>query len=145
MKIPKIAYSVLKMTFFTHGRVSIKVFVMNVHTVFTTTNIFRRNYSFLNKEIVENSNSCNKFQFFTLFDPLIDSLKFSRIQWDGPRTQDFILSFLCDIQQALMPCPFTGPKMFWAGPNFLCQTKNLFTYCGSHKHFVPDKKMICIQ
>ena len=31
----------------------------------------------------------------------------------------------------LMPCPFTGPKMFWAGPNFLCQTKNLFTYCGN--------------
>ena len=26
-----------------------------------------------------------------------------------------------------MPCPFTGPKMFLAGPNFLCQTKNLFT------------------
>ena len=23
----------------------------------------------------------------------------------------------------LMPCP-TGPKMFWAGPNILCQTKN---------------------
>ena len=22
-----------------------------------------------------------------------------------------------------LPCPFTGPKMFWAGPNFLCQTK----------------------
>ena len=40
-----------------------------------------------------------------------------------------------------MPCPFTGPKMFCAGPNVLCQTKNLFTYCGSHKHFVPDKKM----
>ena len=45
----------------------------------------------------------------------------------------------------LIPCPFTGLKMFWADPNFLCQTKNLFTYCGSHKHFVPDKKMICIQ
>ena len=45
----------------------------------------------------------------------------------------------------LMPCPFTGPKMFCAGPIFFCQTKNLFTYCGSHKHFVPDKKMICIQ
>ena len=45
----------------------------------------------------------------------------------------------------LMPCPFTGPKIFWIGPNFLCQTKNLFIYCGSHKHFVPDKKMICIQ
>ena len=46
---------------------------------------------------------------------------------------------------SFMPCPFTGPKMFCAGPNFLCQTKNLFTYCGSHKHFVPEKKMICIQ
>ena len=45
----------------------------------------------------------------------------------------------------LLPCPFTGPKMFWAGPNFLCQTKSLFTYCGSRKHFLPDKKMICIQ
>ena len=44
-----------------------------------------------------------------------------------------------------MPCPFTGPKMFLAGPNFLYQNKNLFTYCGSHKHFVPDKKMIWIQ
>ena len=26
-----------------------------------------------------------------------------------------ILSFLDE----LMPCPFTGPKTFWAGPNFL--------------------------
>ena len=37
-----------------------------------------------------------------------------------------------------MPCPFTGPKMFCAGPNYLSQPKNLFTYCASHKHFVPD-------
>ena len=44
----------------------------------------------------------------------------------------------------LIPCPFTGCKMFCAGPNFFCRTKNLFTYCASHKHFVPDKKMICI-
>ena len=43
-----------------------------------------------------------------------------------------------------MPCPFTGPKMFWAGPNFLRQTKNLFTYCGCHKHFAPDQKCIYI-
>ena len=42
---------------------------------------------------------------------------------------------------AVMPCPFTGLKMFWARPNFLCQTKNLFTFCGSHKHSVPDKKI----
>ena len=34
---------------------------------------------------------------------------------------------------------------FYRSQNFLCQTKILFTYCGSHKHFVPDKKMICIQ
>ena len=27
-----------------------------------------------------------------------------------------------------MPCPFTGPKIFWAGPNF----------------FVPDQKSIYI-
>ena len=44
-----------------------------------------------------------------------------------------------------MTCPFKDCKMFCAGLNFLCQTKNLFTYCASHKHFVPDKKMICIQ
>jgi hypothetical protein len=28
----------------------------------------------------------------------------------------------------LMPCPFTGPKMFCAVPNFLCQTKNHLMY-----------------
>ena len=44
-----------------------------------------------------------------------------------------------------MPCPFTGPNMFCVGPNFLCQIKSLFTYCGSYEHFVPDKKMICFQ
>ena len=44
----------------------------------------------------------------------------------------------------VMPCPFTGPKMFCASSNFLCRTKNLFTYCASHKHFVPEQKMICI-
>ena len=44
-----------------------------------------------------------------------------------------------------MPCPFTGCKMFCASQIFLCRTKHLFTYCASHKHFVPDKKMICIQ
>ena len=28
------------------------------------------------------------------------------------------------VQGSQMPCPFTGPKIFWAGPNILCQTKN---------------------
>ena len=45
----------------------------NLQTTYRiTTNIFRRNYSFLNKKIVENSNSCRKFHFFTFFDPLIN-------------------------------------------------------------------------
>ena len=47
--------------------------------------------------------------------------------------------------QLFMPCPFTGRKMFFASPNFLRQTKNLFTNCGGHKHFMPDKKIICTQ
>ena len=44
-----------------------------------------------------------------------------------------------------MPCHLTVPKMFCAGPNFLRHHKKLFTYCVSHNHFVPDKKMIYIQ
>ena len=48
-------------------------------------------------------------------------------------------------KKSQMPCPSTGPKMFCAGQNFLCRTKNLSTYCASHKHFVPDKKVSCIQ
>ena len=39
-----------------------------------------------------------------------------------------------------MPCPFTGPKLFWADPNFLCQTENSFTYCGSQKRFCAGQK-----
>ena len=39
-----------------------------------------------------------------------------------------------------MPWPLPGSKLFWAGPYVLCLTKNLSTYCGSHKHFVPDKR-----
>ena len=34
--------------------------------------------------------------------------------------------------EKLLPCPFTGHKMFCVGPNVLCRTKNLFTYCASH-------------
>ena len=48
----------------------------------------------------------------------------------------------------LMSCPFTGPKMFCAGPNFLSQTKNLFMYCTrlyQSQTFCARQKMICIQ
>jgi hypothetical protein len=44
-------------------------------------------------------------------------------------------------EEALMPCPFTGPKMFWAGPNFLCQTKNLFTYLWQSQTFCARQKV----
>ena len=79
------------------------------------------------------------------------------IGWKGGRRNTLTLKISCQIfhfkiikwwkvgGRSLMPCPFTGRKMFCAGPNVLCQTKNLFTYCASHNHFVPDKKMICIQ
>ena len=39
-----------------------------------------------------------------------------------------------------MPCPFTGPKMFCAGPNFLIQPKNLTAFSASSKPFVPAQK-----
>ena len=50
------------------------------------------------------------------------------------KTKYLIYALDVDLHQySFMPCPFTGPKMFWAGPNVLCQTKNLFTYCGQTK------------
>ena len=43
-----------------------------------------------------------------------------------------------------MPCPFTGPKMFCAGPNFLSQPKNLTAFSASSKAFVPAQKPILL-
>ena len=34
---------------------------------------------------------------------------------------------------------------FYRSQNVLGWSKKIFTYCGSHKHFLPDKKMICVQ
>jgi hypothetical protein len=45
---------------------------------------------------------------------------------------------------AFMPCPFTGPKMFCAGPNFLSQPKNLTAFSASSKNFVPAQKTILL-
>ena len=39
-----------------------------------------------------------------------------------------------------MPCPFTGPKMFCASPNFLSQPKNLTAFSASSKTFVLAQK-----
>ena len=43
-----------------------------------------------------------------------------------------------------MPCPFTGPKMFCAGPNFLRQPKNLTAFSAFSKTFVPAQKPILL-
>jgi hypothetical protein len=44
-----------------------------------------------------------------------------------------------------MPCPFIGPKIFCAGPNFLSQPKNLTSFSASSKPFVPAQKAILCQ
>ena len=41
-----------------------------------------------------------------------------------------------------MPCPFTDPKMFCAGPNFLSHSKNLTPFSASSITFVPAQKPI---
>ena len=43
-----------------------------------------------------------------------------------------------------MPCPFTGLKMFCAGPNFLSQPKNLTAFSASSKPFVLAQKPILL-
>jgi hypothetical protein len=43
-----------------------------------------------------------------------------------------------------MPCPFTGPKMFCADPNFLSQPKSLTAFSASTKTFVPAQKPILL-
>ena len=44
----------------------------------------------------------------------------------------------------LMPCPFTGPKMFCAGPYFLTKLKNLTAFSATSKTFVPAQKPILL-
>ena len=41
-----------------------------------------------------------------------------------------------------MPCPFTGPKMLCASPNFFSQPKNLTAFSASSKTFVLVQKPI---
>jgi hypothetical protein len=44
----------------------------------------------------------------------------------------------------ILPCPFTGPKMFCACPNFLSQPKNVIAFSASSKTFVPAQKPILL-
>ena len=45
---------------------------------------------------------------------------------------------------SLMPCPFTGPKMFCADQNFFGQPKNLTAFSASSKTFEPAQKPILL-
>jgi hypothetical protein len=40
-----------------------------------------------------------------------------------------------------MPCPFTGSKMFCAGPNILRQPKNLSAFSASSEKFCAGTKV----
>ena len=75
------------------------------------------------------------------------------------RVQEIFFWKFCEIETSIMPRrkkaesqelsnpfprPFKGPKMFWDDPDFLCQTKNGFTYCAGPKLFVPYQKIIFI-
>ena len=57
---------------------------------------------------------------------------------------DTIVSYLVNHETYLIPCPFTGPKMFCTGPNFLSQPKNLTAFSVSSKTFVPAKNPIVL-
>ena len=48
------------------------------------------------------------------------------------------------VEFRVMSCPFTGPKMFSDGPNFLSQPKNLTAFIGSSKTFVPALNLILL-
>ena len=64
-------------------------------------------------------------------------LRKSSLGLDGqwlPKQDDFM-------KYLLMPCPSTGPKLFCAGPNFLCKVKNLIAFSASSKTFVPAQKL----
>jgi hypothetical protein len=43
-----------------------------------------------------------------------------------------------------MPCPFTGPKMFCAGPHFLSQPNNLIAFSAASKTFEQAQKPILL-
>ena len=43
-----------------------------------------------------------------------------------------------------MPCPFTGPKILCASPNFLSKPENLTAFSASSKTFVPAQKQILL-
>ena len=61
-----------------------------------------------------------------------------------PKISERIKIYILSRAELLLPCPFTGPKMFCAGPNFLSQPKNLTAFSASSKTFVPSQKPILL-
>ena len=53
----------------------------------------------------------------------------------------YYTTILSEYDIILMPCTFTGPTIFWAGPNFLCQTKNLIAFSATPKKIVSELKL----
>ena len=69
--------------------------------------------------------------------------KFSRVP--TLISSDLLFSYYyLAIENNVLPCPFTGPKMFCAGPNILCQPKNLTAFSASSKTFVLAQKPILL-
>ena len=76
--------------------------------------------------------------------PSIDPKCFGRVQIVLVMSKLFWLGPNHFGQVHIMPCPFTGTKMFCASPNFLSQPKNLAAFSASSKTFVPAQKPILL-
>ena len=63
--------------------------------------------------------------------------------WGRSRSFSLLQSYKM-FSKSLMPCPFTGHKMFCAGLNFLSQPKNLTAFSASSKTFVLAQKPILL-
>ena len=55
--------------------------------------------------------------------PRMIKMEYNDVILLGNIVQELFYIHQMPIGKRLMPCPFTGPKMFCAGPNFLSQPK----------------------
>ena len=81
--------------------------------------------------------------FLSLYNFLLLCFMICIAPW-SPYGINGMSSFLKKHTSFLLPCPFTDPKMFCAGPNFLSQLKNLTAFSASSKTFVPAQKPILL-
>ena len=84
--------------------------------------------------------TCCELVFFRVFNEqchIVDSR-----MWASEK--DLPVSSLSRRLRRLITCPFTGPKMFCADPNFLSLPKNLAAFSATSKTFVPAQKTILL-